>query len=371
MKKKIVLLGSTGSIGQQTLEIIRDNPDKFEVLALSSFGNNMQLFKRQCEEFSPLHFATEKDDGAEAVSSLAALECDIVLNAITGSAGILSSEKAIKSGNYLALANKESLVAGGEYLINQKQFADQIIPVDSEHSAIFQLLGSTNNYSKREVTRILLTASGGPFYSYSPKQLESVTKEEALNHPTWKMGPVVTINSSNLVNKALEVVEAHYLFDIQYEKIDVVVQPTSQVHSMVEFFDGSTLLQLSPPNMKLPISLALNYPNRLEKAQNPETFAKPFSLEFKPLDSEKFSIVEFIKEKISLDWRAGIVFNAANEELVSAFLNQRIKYTTIIAELENIVSNFKIEHDIVNIDSIKSLEARVREWTNEKIDAIS
>ncbi|MDR2748857.1 MAG: 1-deoxy-D-xylulose-5-phosphate reductoisomerase [Bifidobacteriaceae bacterium] len=370
MLKKIVLLGSTGSIGVQTLEIIRSNPDKFEVLALSCFGSNMEAFKNQIEQFKPKYAKTEKFDGGEQVSNLAQLDCDIVLNAITGSAGILSSAKALQSGNYLALANKESLVAGGDYLMSLKQFDEQIIPVDSEHSAVFQCLGGSTQLNEKSVSRLILTASGGPFYSYTKRQLQNVTKEQALNHPTWKMGPVVTINSSTLVNKALEVIEAYYLFDIAFDKIDVAVQPKSLIHSMVEFLDGSTLMQLSPPNMKLPISLALNYPERLKGSILPQTFEKEFSLDFKPLDNEKFPIVEFIKAAMQDDKRAGIVFNAANEEIVSAFLNGKIKYINIVPLLENVIENYKIEHDIVNIGNIKSLESSVRQWVNCKLENI-
>ncbi|MDR3127916.1 MAG: 1-deoxy-D-xylulose-5-phosphate reductoisomerase [Bifidobacteriaceae bacterium] len=365
MAKRIVLLGSTGSIGQQTLEIVQQNSPQFEIVALGAYGNNKVLFEQQIKQFKPKKAATVLDNGQIAVSNLAAVKCDIVLNAINGSVGIFASAKALQSGNILALANKESLVAGGQYLLSLTKFSEQIIPLDSEHSAIWQCLKSGR---VDEVSRFILTASGGPFRTYTYEQLKTVTVKQALQHPTWNMGPVVTINSATMVNKALEIIEAHYLFGVDISKIDVVLQPSSQIHSMVEFYDGSTIMQLSPPNMKLPIALAINYPNRLNRAVQPESFAENLKLDFQPVNSQIFPIIEFTKTFMKQDERLAIVFNAANEELVKAFLNNKISYLDIINLLQKIVSGYKISCDIVNITSIIQIENKVRELTNQFID---
>ncbi|MDR3151992.1 MAG: 1-deoxy-D-xylulose-5-phosphate reductoisomerase [Bifidobacteriaceae bacterium] len=357
MPKKIVVLGSTGSIGRQALEIIRQNPSQFSVLALGAYGNNKKLFTEQIAEFKPKKYATVLDDGIEKVNLLAGEKCDIVLNGIAGSAGIESSVNALEKGNYLALANKESLVVGGEYLLSKVKFPNQIVPVDSEHSAIWQCLQSGK---KQEISRLILTASGGPFRNFGLNELKNITPEQALAHPTWDMGKLVTINSSNMVNKALEIIEAHYLFGIDIDKIDVVIQPTSFVHSMVEFFDGSTIMQVSAPDMKLPIALALNYPDRLENSIKPVSFLDKKVFEFEPLDNNKFPIIQFTKNFFKNNKNLSIVFNAANEELVKAFLNKKIAYLDIVQILQKIVSEYKIGRDIVNIDMIYEVENDVR-----------
>ena len=244
--RSVVILGSTGSIGVQALEIIEENPDLFKVVGLAAGGKNQELLEQQGKRFG----VSQVGVGIKAATEIASIKCDIVLNGVTGSVGLGPTLAALTAGNKVALANKESLVAGGELVMRFGR--DRIIPVDSEHSAIYQSLKSG---SKSEIKKIILTASGGPFKDR--KDLNDVKVEDALAHPTWSMGPVVTINSATLVNKGLEIIEAHYLFDLPYSKIEAVIHPQSIIHSMVEFFDGSTIAQASPPNMRGPISYAL------------------------------------------------------------------------------------------------------------------
>ena len=277
MTRELVILGSTGSIGVQALEIVDANPDLFTVLAISAAGSNPDLIINQAKKYKVKVVGVTKNadvvraalpgvqviDGPNASTEIAAMTCDVVLNAITGSIGLAPTLAALDAGNRVALANKESLVAGGDLVISKAK-EDQLLPVDSEHSAIWQaLIGE----KKSEISKLILTASGGPFRDR--EDLSQVTLAEALAHPTWAMGPVVTINSASLMNKGLEIIEAHYLFGIPYSQIEAVIHPQSVVHSMVEFIDGSTIAQGSPPNMKGPISLAINFPNRVPAATKP------------------------------------------------------------------------------------------------------
>ena len=258
-RRDVAVLGSTGSIGTQALDIVRANPDRFRVVALTAGGSQAELFDAQVAEFAPAFSGLGADASAEA----AAQPCDVVLNGITGAVGLSATLAALDAGNTLALANKESLIMGGP-LVLERAKPGQIVPVDSEHSALAQCLrGGTSD----EVRRLVLTASGGPFRGRTREQLLDVTVDEALAHPTWDMGPVVTINSATLVNKGLEVIEAHLLFGIPYDRIEVVVHPTSVVHSMVEFVDGSTLVQASPPTMLIPIALGLAW-TRVDPSTN-------------------------------------------------------------------------------------------------------
>src|SRR3954464_14767918 len=256
--RDVVILGSTGSIGTQALDVVRANPDRFRVVGLTAGGSQEELFAKQVEEFRPAYDGLGEDASTEA----AGMPCDVVLNGITGAVGLRPTVAALESGNTLALANKESLIIGGP-VVTALAKPGQIVPVDSEHSALAQCLRGGR---AEEVRRLVLTASGGPFRGRSREQLAQVTPQEALNHPTWDMGPVVTINSATLVNKGLEVIEAHLLFDIPFERIEVVVHPQSIVHSMVEFADGATIAQASPPDMRLPIALALGWPHRVADA---------------------------------------------------------------------------------------------------------
>ena len=254
-RRDVVILGSTGSIGTQALQVVRANPERFRVVGLTAGGSNRTLFDEQVTEFAPAYSGS----GEEASVEAAGMECDVVLNGITGAVGLRPTVAALDAGNTLALANKESLIIGGP-VVTRRARPGQIVPVDSEHSALAQCLRGGR---ADEVHKLVLTASGGPFRGLTRDQLRAVTVADALAHPTWDMGPVVTINSATLVNKGLEVIEAHLLFGIPFDRIEVVVQPTSVVHSMVEFADGSTLAQASPPTMLIPIALGMAWPDRV------------------------------------------------------------------------------------------------------------
>jgi 1-deoxy-D-xylulose-5-phosphate reductoisomerase len=320
--RRVVILGSTGSIGEQALDVIRGNPGRFEVVGLAA-GTRADRVREQADEFSVEHTAL---GAAEAVALVRDVEADVVLNGITGSIGLGPTLAALEAGRTLALANKESLIVGGE-LVTRLAKPGQIVPVDSEHSAIAQALraGAAN-----EVRRLVLTASGGPFRGRSRAELERVTPEEALAHPTWDMGRMVTTNSATLVNKGLEVIEAHLLFGVPFADIDVVVHPQSIVHSMVEFGDGSTIAQASPPDMRLPISLGLDWPHRVSGVGAPLDWTRAQSWDFEPLDGAAFPAVALAKEV----GRAGLtfpaVYNAANEEAVDAFHEGRIGFLGIV-----------------------------------------
>src|SRR6476469_4208700 len=282
-RRDVVILGSTGSIGTQALDVVRANPDRFRVVGLTAGGSQEQLFEQQVAEFRPAYDGLGEDASTEA----AGMACDVVLNGITGAVGLRPTVAALESGNTLALANKESLIIGVP-VVTALAKPGQIVPGDSEHSALAQCLRGGR---AEEVRRLVLTASGGPFRGRTREQLADVTPEEALDHPTWDMGPVVTINSATLVNKGLEVIEAHLLFEIPFDRIEVVVHPTSVVHSMVEFVDGSTLVQASPPTMLIPIALGLSWPHRVPDAAPAVDWTRPETWEFFPLDDEAFPAV--------------------------------------------------------------------------------
>ena len=298
----LVILGSTGSIGVQALEIVEANPDKFRVVALAAGSKNLQLLADQAKRFSVPVVGTTGDrsvlismlgntqviDGPTAASEIAAIACDIVLNGITGSIGLGPTLAALSVGNKVALANKESLVAGGDLVMAFGR--DRIIPVDSEHSALYQCFLSGK---ASEVKQVILTASGGPFRDRN--DLADISVADALTHPTWTMGPVVTINSATLMNKGLEIIEAHYLFDLPYSKITAVIHPQSVVHSMVEFVDGSTIAQASPPNMKGPIAYAISRASRIPKATAPIDWMTKQTWDFAPIDGAKFPAVELAR----------------------------------------------------------------------------
>jgi 1-deoxy-D-xylulose-5-phosphate reductoisomerase len=297
-------------------------------------------------------------DGPNASTEVAAITCDVVLNAITGSIGLAPTLAALKVGNTLALANKESLVAGGEMVMALAK-PGQLLPVDSEHSALWQALKSG---AKNEVSKLILTASGGPFRDRD--DLSTVTIAEALAHPTWAMGPVVTINSSTLVNKGLEIIEAHYLFDIPYSQIEAVIHPQSVVHSLVEFFDGSTIAQASPPNMKGPIAYALSFPSRLAKATTPIDWSASSSWSFAPIDTVKFPAVDLARRCGSLGGGLPAIFNAANEVAVAAFLDSHIGYSAIIDTVETVVQQLSPSavsslRDLADVSAIEDDARRV------------
>ena len=339
--REIVILGSTGSIGVQALEIVAANPDKFRVIALASGSNNLPLLVEQAKKFGVGVIGTSADgalardlagqiqviDGPNAATEIATITCDIVLNGITGSIGLGPTLAALGVGNKVALANKESLVAGGDLVMAFGR--DRIIPVDSEHSALYQCFASGK---ENEVKQVILTASGGPFRDRA--DLSDVTLEQSLAHPTWSMGPVVTINSATLMNKGLEIIEAHYLFDLPYSKISAVIHPQSVVHSMVEFIDGSTIAQASPPNMKGPIAYALGDGARVSKATAPVDWSKSHTWDFVPIDSNRFPAIDLARRCGELGGGLPAIFNAANEVAVEAFVKGKISFVQIVDIVE-------------------------------------
>jgi 1-deoxy-D-xylulose-5-phosphate reductoisomerase len=327
--RRVIILGSTGSIGTQALDVIAANRDLFEVVGLAA-GSNRDLVARQASEFGVKHTAFGVDDATGLVRTV---EADVVLNGITGSVGLGPTLAVLETEATLALANKESLIVGGE-LVTSRARPGQIVPVDSEHSAIAQALRSG---AESEVRRLVLTASGGPFRGRTRASLKDVTPREALAHPTWDMGLVVTTNSATLVNKGLEVIEAHLLFGVGYDDIDVTVHPQSIVHSMVEFVDGSTIAQASPPDMRLPISLGLDWPNRVAGVGVPLDWTKASEWTFEPLDEEVFPAVALAKRVGNAGITYPAVFNAANEQAVLAFHAGRIGYLDILDSVERVV----------------------------------
>jgi 1-deoxy-D-xylulose-5-phosphate reductoisomerase len=363
--RDVVILGSTGSIGTQALDLVRRNPDRFRVVALAAGGGNPGLLARQAAEFgvqavavaSPaaaesVRAALADPDGAhsartgpppvvtagaDAVTEMAARPCDVVLNGVDGAAGLRATLAALEAGRTLALANKESLIIGGP-LVTRLARPGQIVPVDSEHSTIAQCLRAGQ---RSEVKRLVLTASGGPFRGWPREKLESVTPEQALAHPTWNMGPLITVNSATLVNKGLEVIEAYLLFGFGLDQIDVVVHPQSIVHSMVEFSDGATIIQASPPDMRIPIGLGLAWPERVAGAAPCLDWTTAASWTFEPLDDAAFPAVALAREAARLGGTAPAVYNGANEACVAAFLAGRISFARIVDTVARIVS----EHD--------------------------
>jgi len=374
--REIVVLGSTGSIGVQALEIIEANPSQFRIVGLSAGRKNPELLMAQAKKFNvpivgsmapaePVN-GIQVIDGDNSSVEIAALPCDIVLNGITGSIGLAPTLSALAVGNKVALANKESLVAGGDLVM--KYGSDRIIPVDSEHSAIFQALLAGK---LSDVKRLILTASGGPFRDRS--DLSNVSVADALNHPTWSMGEVVTINSATLLNKGLEIIEAHYLFGLAYENIEAVIHPQSVVHSLVEFIDGSTIAQASPPNMKGPIAYALSYPQRLNKACAPIDWSKSHNWEFSPIDNERYPAIELAKRCGQLGSGLPAVYNAANEVAVAAFLAAQIKFTDIIDIVESVVQSFgsNTPTTIRDISDVSGIEQSARSKAAELVKEIA
>ena len=374
--REIVILGSTGSIGVQALEIVAAHPNKFRVVGLSAGRKNPALLMEQAKKFNvpivgsmapaPQTDGVKVIDGGNSSVEIAALPCDIVLNGITGSIGLGPTLSALAVGNKVALANKESLVAGGDLVM--KYGRDKLIPVDSEHSAIFQAMLAGK---ESDVKKLILTASGGPFRDRT--DLSDVTVADALNHPTWSMGEVVTINSATLLNKGLEIIEAHYLFDLYYEMIEAVIHQQSVVHSLVEFNDGSTIAQASPPNMKGPIAYALAYPERINKACAPIDWSKSHTWNFSPIDNEKYPAIELAKRCGELGGGLPAIYNAANEVAVAAFLAQRIKFTAIIELVEQVVQSFgsNTPTTIRDISDVSAIEQSARVKAEELIKEIA
>ena len=356
--RRIIILGSTGSIGTQALEVIAENPDLFQVVGLAA-GTNADLLEQQRRQFQVPSENTVL--GAAAATELAArVGADVVVNGITGSIGLAATLATLKSGKTLALANKESLIVGGK-LVTEAAYAGQIVPVDSEHSALAQcLLGGT----AAEVRKLILTASGGPFRGWSRERLESVTPAQALAHPTWVMGRVVTTNSATMVNKGLELIEAHLLFDVPFDRIEVTVHPQSVVHSMVEFVDGSVLAQCSPPNMKLPIALGMSWPNRVANVAPACDWTKASTWTFEPLDETVFRAVKLARQVGTAGLTYPAVFNAANEQAVDAFHDGRIGFNQIVDLIERVVDAHEPEKQMT-LDGVLAAEV----WARDRADA--
>jgi len=354
--RDIVILGSTGSIGTQALDLVRAHPDRFRVVGLTAGGSNPELFDAQVAEFAPAYSGL----GEEASTEAAARPCDVVLNGITGAVGLRPTLAALDAGTTLALANKESLIIGGP-LVKDRARPGQIVPVDSEHSAIAQSLRAG---SAEEVRRLVLTASGGPFRGRTADELADVTPAQALAHPNFAMGRVITTNSATLVNKGLEVIEAHLLFDIPFDRIDVVVHPQQLIHSMVEYVDGAVVAQLGLPTMLVPISLGMGWPDRVPDAEAPIDWTKAADWRFEPLDDVVFPAVSLARTAGERGGTAPAVYNAANEVAVDAFHDGRLRFPDIVATVAHVLDRHDVpskEHltvdDVLAADSWARAEA--------------
>ncbi|GAA3759606.1 1-deoxy-D-xylulose-5-phosphate reductoisomerase [Microbacterium kribbense] len=355
--RRIVILGSTGSIGTQALDVIRSRRDRFEVVGLAA-GTNRAALQAQADEFGVEHTALGAADAEQLVRDV---EADVVLNGITGSVGLGPTLAALGAGRTLALANKESLIVGGD-LVTALAQPGQIVPVDSEHSAIAQAARAGTH---DEIRRLVLTASGGPFRGRDRASLQDVTPAQALAHPTWRMGRVVTTNSATLVNKGLEVIEAHLLFDVPYDRIDVVVHPQSIVHSMVEFGDGSTIAQASPPDMRLPIALSLDWPHRVSGAGRTLDWSAASAWTFEPLDAGAFPAVALAKQVGQAGGTYPAVFNAANEQAVEAFHGGRLPFPGIVEVIDEVVQ----AHEAPGELSLEVLAA-AEQWARDAADRL-
>jgi len=382
-RRTVALLGSTGSIGTQALDVIERNPGLFEVTALAAGGSNPAAIAAQAAATRPeivaVANAAAVDDvrsalgaagvhgvevtgGAQAVVDAAASGADVVLNGMTGSVGLRPTLAALAAGSTLALANKESLVAGGALVKAALRRPDQIVPVDSEHSAIAQAL---RGGARSEVRRLVLTASGGAFRGWSRELLETVSVDQALKHPNWDMGPVVTINTATLVNKALEVIEAHWLFDMPYAQIDVVVHPQSIVHSMVEFVDGSTIAQASPPDMRLPIALGIGWPDRVADAIPGLDWTTASAWQFEPLDDDAFPAIALARDAAAASDLHPAVFNAANEQCVAAFVAGALPFLGIVDTVRAVVEEYVAPGE-VTLEAVDAAES----WARARADAL-
>jgi 1-deoxy-D-xylulose-5-phosphate reductoisomerase len=369
--QKVVVLGSTGSIGQQALAVVRSYPEEFEVVGLSARGTSEKSraqFSADVDEFlggSWQNAVLECESGLDAVVELAQTECSVVLNGISGAIGLKPTLAALSSSFVpkLALANKESLVAGGHLVqkILGKNLLERINPVDSEHSAIWQALDS----NVAGVKRIILTASGGPFRNFSREQLREVSVESALKHPTWSMGPLVTVNSATMMNKAFELIEAVYLFGVDEKKVEVIVHPQSKVHSMVEFVDGSIIAQASNNDMRLPIALGLSYPARLESVICPYNFTSASTWEFEPLDEGVFRATRLARSALKSGPLFPAVMNAANELAVNAFLLGQIGFLQIVELVEEVLERFSSSDSKPSSFALADVECAIK-WSQEE-----
>ncbi|MDZ5620783.1 1-deoxy-D-xylulose-5-phosphate reductoisomerase [Nocardioides sp. HM23] len=365
--RDVVILGSTGSIGTQALEIVRANRDRFRVVGITAGGGNRELFDRQVEEVTAHHPGAFSGLGAEASVEAAQLTCDVVLNGITGAVGLRPTLAALDAGRTLALANKESLIIGGP-LVKQRAQPGQIVPVDSEHSAIAQSLRGGRS---EEVRRLVLTASGGPFRGRSLAELADVTPEQALAHPNFAMGRVITTNSATLVNKGLEVIEAHLLFDVPFDRIDVVVHPQQLIHSMVEFVDGAVVAQIGLPTMLVPIALGLAWPDRVPDAETPVDWTKTADWRFEPLDDVAFPAVVLAREAGRRGSTAPAVYNAANEVCVDAFHDGRLPFPGIVDVIGSVLADHDVPSDQqLTLDDVLAADAWAREAATRTIGSM-
>ncbi len=381
--REVVILGSTGSIGTQAIDVVRRNPDRFRVVGLAAGGSDPARLAAQALDLEAQVVAVAKASAAEdlllafyaeaqqrgysageypvpkvlagpdAATEIAAHDCDVVLNGITGSIGLRPTLAALAAGRTLALANKESLIVGGPLVVASAR-PGQIVPVDSEHSALAQCLRGGH---RDEVRRLVLTASGGPFRGRTREELSDVTPEQALAHPTWDMGPLVTVNSATLVNKGLEVIEAHLLFGVPLDAVAVVVHPQSIVHSMVEFADGSTLAQASPPDMRIAIALGLAWPDRVAGAAAACDWSTAQTWQFQPLDDSAFPAVALAREAGAVGGTAPAVYNAADEECVKAFLEGRLPFLAIVDTVAEVVSEHIAAGSAGNVESVEDVLA--------------
>ncbi|WP_371132806.1 1-deoxy-D-xylulose-5-phosphate reductoisomerase [Corynebacterium phoceense] len=382
--QRVLILGSTGSIGTQALEVIADNPDKFVVVGIAAGGGQPDLVIAQAKalNLSSNHVAVANAEAAEKVSAALGgavfegpdaaerltreVEADTVLNGLVGSMGLAATLATIEMGEYLALANKESLVAGGKMAINLAK-PGQIIPVDSEHSAMAQCLRSGE---RGELAKLVLTASGGPFRGWTREQMWDVTPEQAAKHPTWTMGQMNTLNSATMINKGLELIEATLLFDIEPEHIDVTVHPQSIIHSMATFVDGATIAQASPPSMKLPISHALYWPRRVPDAQPQLDFSQVVDWHFEPLDDAAFPAVQLAREAAQNS--SGVVYNAANEQAAAAFLAGRIHFPEIVDTVAHVMGQYsQLAGVLSSVDDILAVEREARAKADARIEQIA
>jgi 1-deoxy-D-xylulose-5-phosphate reductoisomerase len=334
MTTRVLILGSTGSIGVQALDVISRRRDQFEVVGLAAGGARAELLAQQAAAFHVPRTATGADGQDAVLDLIREAGADVVLNAMVGAVGLVPTVEALKTGAVVALANKESLIAGGP-VVTELAKPGQLAPVDSEHCALAQCLRSG---ARQEVASLVLTASGGPFRGFTRDQLDSVTPEQAGEHPTWSMGPMNTLNSATLVNKGLELLEAHYLFGVRCDQIEVTVHPQSVVHSMVTFVDGSTLAQASPPDMRLPIALALAWPERPPEVIRPVDFTQAHTWTFEPLDELVFPAVRLAREAGKGGGSLPAVYNAANEAAVAAFLAAKIRFPQIAEVIEEVLA---------------------------------
>ncbi len=382
--KKISILGSTGSIGKSTLDVVSSHPERYQVAGLAA-GRNLNALKKQIEKFAPLVVSVSSQEdandlskwskekgyktkitvGVEGTCEVATIsEVDTVVSAIVGAAGLEPTLKAIEHGKSIALANKETLVTAGDLVTRKaRENGVSIFPIDSEHSAIYQ---SLKGHNKEDVRRLILTASGGPFRTKPLDELYSVTVEQALDHPTWKMGPKITIDSATMMNKGLEVIEARWLFDIKQDRIDVHVHPQSIIHSMVEYIDGSVIAQLGVPDMRGPIAYALSHPDRLPAKIPPLDLIGIGSLTFFPVDETKFPAVKLAHEAVAQGDSMPAVLNAANEVAVENFLAKKIGFMDIPKLIEITMANHK-KWKLDNLEDVRRADAWARKISRELI----